>query len=66
MTKKCSKCQEVKPLVDFWQQKSKPDGKTCWCKPCMTEYVRNWRRNIRVKKEYNQNLFKAFIAGKRL
>ena len=49
-TKICSKCKEEKPVGDFYSDKSRKDGRKCYCKKCVTEYARKW---------YNANPEKA-------
>lgn len=44
ITKKCTKCGEVKPLIDFFNDKKAKDGKTNWCKVCSSEQLKKWRR----------------------
>lgn len=33
-TKKCNKCLEIKLLVEFYTNNTRPDGKTTICKAC--------------------------------
>ncbi|AID58959.1 restriction endonuclease, HNH endonuclease domain [Mycobacterium phage Gaia] len=40
LDKKCSGCQERKPLEDFYNNRAQPDGKSNNCRPCVKEYVR--------------------------
>jgi len=43
-TKRCSKCSEVLPLIDFNNQKTKNGiHPTSWCKTCIREYVKEYR-----------------------
>lgn len=42
MTKKCSKCREIKPFEEFAKNKSKKDGLTDTCKPCKAAQVRDY------------------------
>lgn len=35
--KKCSRCNMILPLEDFWGDRSTKDGKCYWCKNCYTE-----------------------------
>lgn len=55
-TKRCPKCEKVKPIDDFYKNKSRKDGFACWCKNCngeyqknnhkrASEYVKKWQRN---------------------
>lgn len=47
-TKKCSKCKESKPLVQFNKQKGAPDGHRGVCKACHRTYMKQ-RNNPRKK-----------------
>ena len=44
-TKKlCGKCQEVKPLGDFFANKNKSDGLAVWCKQCLIQNRKTWAK----------------------
>jgi hypothetical protein len=32
--KKCSRCEETKPVSEFWRQRASPDGLYSWCRQC--------------------------------
>ena len=56
-TKKCSKCGEVKPINEFYKQKSCKDGLNSYCKCCMNKKVEEWRKKhpkerIKHQKKY--------------
>ncbi len=56
-TKKCTKCGGVKPLVEFYVNRSSKDGKNSRCKACLKAYQkkRNQRPEVKNKiKEYRQ------------
>lgn len=71
MLKKCSKCQELKPVADFYRNRAKPDGFSTECRPCVlvkmrvygeahtaerTAYHKEWRtRNREKSREYQHN-----------
>ena len=48
MAKRCSKCKETKPLIDFSKDRSRKDGLNVWCKVCkkayMSVYGAKWQR----------------------
>lgn len=46
MFKKCSKCGELKPLTQFYKDKSQKDGHLNYCKACYVIY-----RNSRINKD---------------
>jgi hypothetical protein len=39
--KQCSKCKQLKPLSDFYKNRSTKDGLARWCKQCKKEYHKN-------------------------
>jgi len=44
--KKCSRCRVVKPASQFHRDKSRLDGCSSYCKPCVRTHVNNfYRRN---------------------
>lgn len=42
MLKKCSKCQETRPVAEFHRNRTKPDGLSTECKPCVLNKVRTY------------------------
>ncbi|MCK5615807.1 endonuclease VII domain-containing protein [Candidatus Pacearchaeota archaeon] len=48
-TKRCSCCKTEKPLIDFYGNKSKPDGLSCDCKICSKRYHEIYRVKNREK-----------------
>ncbi len=56
-TKRCGHCGEFKPLDEFFNDKSRKDGKAHTCKLCMKEYADTHREDIarRSKDWYNNN-----------
>lgn len=42
--KRCSKCDEHKPISEFWKDKAHKDGLTWWCKACCRRSNANWQR----------------------
>lgn len=54
MSKKCSKCQEIKELDQFHNLKSNADGKKCTCKQCIkkdtTKYYLDNKESILSRK----------------
>jgi hypothetical protein len=56
--KKCSRCEEIKPLTDFKSWTDKNTGETKYrseCKACNKEY----------EKTYNRKYYEAVTVGKR-
>ncbi len=42
-TKRCSRCQEVKPVSDFYKNKEWTDGFHPYCKKCVLAYQKEKR-----------------------
>jgi hypothetical protein len=52
--KTCRKCNEIKNKIDFYKDKSKPDGLTIYCKVCSREKEKLYhKRNPKVKQMRN-------------
>lgn len=47
-TKLCKKCGQTKPLTDFHSNKSKPDRRQIYCKPCMCAMVKTYTHRNRT------------------
>ena len=43
-TKRCSRCKETKSLDAFYRNRSKKQGRECYCKSCRKEYNRQPHR----------------------
>ena len=52
-TKICSKCQSSKDLIMFYEDRTKKDGRNCWCKECIKLYNNN--RKDETKTYYQLN-----------
>ena len=59
----CSRCNTLKPILDFGIKKTAKDGYQLWCKKCTSEYaktyrkcrkdkVRQWGRRCDLKRDY--------------
>lgn len=46
--KYCSKCRDIKDLVDFHRDKYNPDGYSSACKSCRRRSSREWINNIKT------------------
>ena len=55
--KRCPKCGERKERSEYWNDASRPDGITAYCKPCKAEVT-----NMHVSKNmgYYKNSWKAY------
>lgn len=38
----CPRCRELKPITDFPRNRSKPDGRGAYCKPCNAAATRDY------------------------
>lgn len=64
MSKICSRCKQEKPLSEFRKAKGYKDGIYCWCSPCHTLQVQEWRakkspeymREVYLRNEYGISL----------
>jgi len=45
LNKLCTRCQQYKPLSDFYNNKAMKDGKSNYCKVCQNEATKKWRQN---------------------
>lgn len=43
--KRCPRCGEVKPLDDYYIDRSQPDGHTNWCTPCKYAANKKYRQS---------------------
>lgn len=63
--KKCSKCNQFKDKLDFYQNKKNIDGLTSQCKECYKKYYQlNKEEKIEYGKKYSQ-INKEYINNKR-
>ena len=37
--KKCSRCQETKPVSEFWRVRTSPDALQSWCRQCQAAHA---------------------------
>ena len=60
-TKKCSKCNCLKKLSEFYKQKQNSDGLYSWCKSCTNKRnVENRRLAIERMREHNPEEYKRY------
>ena len=60
--KKCSRCKVVKPLEDFNNSKSKPDGKHNNCRECCKKEYRNNRHKYLEKRKLYREKNKESVS----
>lgn len=66
MTKRCSKCGEVKPLEDYNRRKASADGRQSKCRDCSNAYYRAWHTaNREYRAEYDRAWYQANSERKR-
>jgi len=54
--KKCTNCQEIKPLESFYKYKPARDGRDSWCKVCKKAYVKRYQGGPYRDAKNKQNL----------
>jgi hypothetical protein len=55
MEKTCSKCKEVKVLLDFKKDKNKPSGYSSTCLACARKATQDWQqKNVEYRREYDK------------
>jgi Zn finger protein HypA/HybF involved in hydrogenase expression len=63
--KKCNKCQNIKSLEEFGNNKLKKDGKQLYCKKCHAEFDRNnYLKNPnlhKIRKKNNEDRIKEWF-----
>lgn len=64
LNKKCPRCQKVKPLSDYYDNRSSPIGKSYWCKSCDRE-VSRIRGRINDKKPERIAKTKAWLRSEK-
>ncbi len=68
-TKRCSRCEEEKPLEEFYRaNKFYGDGRYCYCKPCqkvVNKAIRIHTKKQRCRREnlYERNLAEMIARG---
>jgi len=61
-TKKCFKCMEEKPLIDFYKHPEMPDGHVNKCKDCNKKDVQdNYSRNREYFIKYDKKRYRFSI-----
>ena len=53
-TKTCSKCQETKPLSEFYKNKTTSDGLQYMCKACVLGYRQYHKKELKIKRDINR------------
>jgi len=56
--KKCSKCQEVKSIIEFHKKYNTKDGLCCWCKKCNNQD--NLQRYFQNRIKYKTQMLKRY------
>lgn len=64
--KSCSKCQTVKPLEDYYKDKSRRDGLTVWCRDCCANSYQSRKDQVKIygKQKYLKNRTKLLAYYK--
>lgn len=48
--KQCNKCKTIKPIVDFYNNRSRKDGRSLWCKKCTLQWSK--KNRFRINKQH--------------
>ena len=63
MSKKCTKCGEIKEFSQFGRDKQLKDGLKIYCKPCMSKLQKEYRdKNIEKMRQYGRQKNKEYRA----
>jgi hypothetical protein len=63
-TKKCAKCDGVKPFEEFTKCAKSPDGRGSYCKLCQRAYTKQWVADHPDQAKKTRNLNNAKHRGK--
>jgi hypothetical protein len=59
-TKRCSTCQQILPLTEYYKDKSKPDGYKSVCTPCyLIHKKRRYYSNLEVERDRQIEKYRA-------
>lgn len=63
--KKCSGCQEEKPLKEFYKNKRMNDGHSIYCVSCTKENSKKYhqRKKNRIKTTHNEEIVKNMVLN---
>lgn len=64
-TKKCSGCQEEKPLSDFYKNKRMNDGHSIYCVDCTRNNSKKYhqRKKVRIQTNHNEEVIKNMVIN---
>lgn len=51
--RQCSKCKEVKPLKEFYRDRSSRTGYTSWCVACQKQFQKSYHARLSARKSKN-------------
>ncbi len=63
--KKCSRCKEVRPITDFWKNKTKNDGYNYVCRICYRDtdrkrYYKDVKQSRKAKNEMSRKMAEKY------
>lgn len=57
-TRKCCKCGEVKPLTEYYKDKTQSTGRSYRCKSCSNKhYKKYYQEESEARKEYSKDYY---------
>ena len=66
MTKVCSSCKELKPLLEFHKRSISPDGLNASCKSCRSRIRKSYQSQKNYNKAYRERHRDDLLESKRL
>ncbi|WAA67788.1 hypothetical protein [Microbacterium oxydans] len=62
--RRCPRCGVVKPLPEFPRNRSRPDGRTAYCRPCHAERQREYRATPEGAERQRESLRRSMAKAK--
>ena len=58
ITKLCKRCNQIKPLSEFYVQVKSKDGHRPWCKPCWAQWQREYQQTEKGRQAMKRGMSK--------
>lgn len=65
ITKRCTKCKEIKPVSEFSKNRTRKDGHHCWCKNCISKSYSKYSQTEKGKETHREACRKHSKTAKR-